>query len=154
MANVGINELIYYTATFRYGVDEKRRVQIPAKWRSSEPDAEFTLILWPNGLQPDACLLVLPPAKMAALVDKIQAMPFADPTAQSLRRLIGGQSASATVDKAGRICLPDDMAKRVGIGKEAMMVGMLDRFAIWNPERYETVKAGDAVLLPEAFKLI
>ena len=112
------------------------------------------MILWPNGDQPDACLLVLPPAKMAALVDKIQAMPFADKTAQSLRRLIGGQSASAAVDKAGRICLPDDMAKRVGIGKEAMMVGMLDRFAIWNPERYETVKAGDAVLLPEAFKLI
>ncbi len=155
MAIAGTNELIYYTSTFRYGVDEKRRVQIPAKWRSSEPDAEFTLILWPNGAQPDACLLVLPPAEMAALAAKIRLMPFADPTAQALRRLIGGQSASTPVDKAGRICLPEEMARRAHIEKDALMVGMMDRFAGFGILTVRTREAlVDAALLPEAFKLI
>lgn len=101
-------------------------------------------------------MLVLPPAEMNALADKIRAMPFADPKASALRRLLGSKSASVTLDKAGRICVPENMAKAAGIeiNGEAMMVGLVDRFEIWNPERYETVSAVDAALLPEAFKLI
>src|SRR5579872_2401282 len=149
-------ELIHYHSLFRHGVDEKRRVQIPAKWRPSQPDVELTLILWPNGSQPDACLLVLPPVEMHALAEKIRAMSFADPKAAALRRLLGSKSASVSLDKAGRICVPEAMAKAAGIeiNGEAMMVGLVDRFEIWNPERYETVSAVDAALLPEAFKLI
>jgi MraZ protein len=87
-------------------------------------------------------------------VQKIQAMPFADSKASALRRLIGTKSASATLDKAGRICLPEALAKMVGIeaGKDCLLVGLLDRFEIWNPERYEKVSAVDTALLPEAFK--
>jgi MraZ protein len=154
MPGTETNEVIYYNSLFRHGVDEKRRVQIPAKWRPSQPDVEFTLILWPNGAQPDACLLVLPPAEMAALAEKIRQMPFADSKASALRRLLGSKSASCSLDKGGRICIPESMAKAVGIDKEAVMVGLVDRFEIWSPERYETVSAVDAALLPEAFKLI
>ncbi|HZV35683.1 MAG TPA: hypothetical protein VFB72_14000, partial [Verrucomicrobiae bacterium] len=98
------NKTIHYTSLFRNAVDEKRRVQIPAKWRPSEPDVEFTLILWPNGGQPDANLLVLPPTEMKALAEKIRAMSSADPKASALRRLIGSKSASVSCDKVGRIC--------------------------------------------------
>jgi MraZ protein len=147
-------EVIHYHSLFRHGLDEKRRVQIPAKWRPSQPDVEFTLILWPNGAQPDACLLVLPPAEMNALAEKIRAMSFADPKASALRRLLGSKSASVSLDKAGRICLPEAMAKAVGIEDEAILVGLVDRFEIWNPERYQKVSAVDEALLPEAFKLI
>ena len=148
------NEVIRYLSSFRHGVDEKRRIQIPSKWRPSQPDVEFTLILWPNGGQSDANLLVLPPVEMNALVEKLRAMSFADPKASALRRILGRNSASVTLDKAGRICLPENMAKAVGIESEAVLVGLVDRFEIWNPERYETVNAVDSALSTEAFKLI
>jgi|SRR5581483_8636477 MraZ protein len=154
MPDASFNEVIFYRSIFRHGVDEKRRVMVPAKWRSSHPDVEYTLILWPNGGQPDACLLVLPPARMLALAEKIASMSSADPQAQSLRRLIGSKSAGATLDKGGRILIPDDMAKKTGIDKEAVLVGLVDRFEIWNPERYDSASAVDVALLPEAFKLI
>src|ERR1700689_5087715 len=109
MSNPENNEVIRYHSQFRHGVDEKRRVQIPAKWRPSQPDVELTLILWPNGAQADACLLVLPPAEMRALADKIRLMPSADPKTSALRRLLGSKSANVTLDKAGRICIPDAM---------------------------------------------
>ena len=48
------------------------------------------------------------------------------------------------MDKAGRICLPDEMARGAGIKNEVLLVGLLDRFEIWNPERYEKVQAADA----------
>ncbi len=46
------------------------------------------------------------------------------------------------------------MAKPAVIDKEAMLVGLVDRFEIWNPERYLTASAVDDQMLPEAFKLI
>ena len=58
------------------------------------------------------------------------------------------------VDKSGRICLPEEMANAAGIKDEAVLVGLLDRFEIWNPERYQKVKASDAVMAQEAFKLM
>jgi MraZ protein len=135
-------------------VDEKRRVQIPAKWRPTDLDTEFTMFLWPNGEDKDACLLVLPPAKMAALEARLNAMSMYDPKATALRRALGRKSASITLDKAGRICLPENMAKAVGIDKEAMLVGLVDSFEIWNPQRYAQASAADEALQDEAFKLI
>jgi|ERR1044071_1574207 MraZ protein len=147
------SEPIYYNSFYRHGVDEKRRVQIPAKWRPAEPEV-LTLVLWPKGTLPEACLLVLPPKEWEALVQKLKAMPFADPRAEALRRLLGRKSDRVTLDRGGRICLPEAMARAAAIGKEAVLVGLLDRFEIWNPERYETASVVDEGLLPEAFKLI
>src|SRR6266496_4406161 len=147
------SEPIYYNSHYRHGVDEKRRVQIPAKWRPTEPEV-LTLVLWPKGALAEACLLVLPPKEWEALVQKLKAMPFADTRAEALRRLLGKKSDRVTLDKGGRICLPEAMAKAAAIGKEAMLIGLLDRFEIWNPERYETASAVDDEMLSEAFKLI
>lgn len=147
------NEPIYYSSVYRHGVDEKRRVQIPAKWRPAKPEI-LTLILWPKGTLPEACLLVLPPVEMRELMQKVKAMPFAEQKAQALRHLIGRKSDRVSLDKGGRICLPEGMARAAGIEREAMMVGLLDRFEIWNPERYLAAREVDDQLLPEAFKLI
>jgi MraZ protein len=154
METASANEIIFYRSVFRHGVDEKRRVQIPSKWRPAAAGVEFTLIPWPNGAQADACLLVLPPDEMLALSVRIKQMSSADAKTQTLRRLIGGQSAGAELDKAGRIVLPEELARRVGIGKDAVLVGLVDRFEIWSPERYDAVSAADSAMLPEAFKLI
>jgi len=147
------SEPIYYNSIYRHGVDEKRRVQIPAKWRPARPEV-LTLVLWPKATMPEACLLVLPPLEWEALVQKLKAMPYADPSAEALRGLLGKKSDRVTLDKGGRICLPEAMAKSAIIDKEAMLVGLVDRFEIWNPERYLAASAVDDEMLPEAFKLI
>ena len=143
----------YYNSCYRHGVDEKRRVQIPAKWRPEEAGVELTMILWPKH-QAGNCLRVLPPLEMAQLMADIDAMPNGDPNKVVLKRFIGSESVQVSLDKAGRICLPDEMARAAGIKDEVVLVGLLDRFEIWNPDRYETVKAADAVLASEAFKLM
>ena len=147
-------ETVYYSSLYRHGVDEKRRLQIPSKWRSSDPNIVYTLITWPKGTVQDACLLVLPPAEFEALVQKMKSMPYSDPTAEALRRIIGTRSDRMPLDKSGRIMISEKMAKAVGIEKEAVLVGMLDRFEIWNPEKYDLASAMDAQMAPEAFKMI
>lgn len=147
-------EPVYYSSYYRHGVDEKRRIQIPAKWRPKTSEIQFTLILWPRGVQQNVCLMVLPPEEWTLLVQKLKLMPFSDPKAEALRRLVGTKSDRVTLDKVGRICLPEVMAKAVEIEKEAVLIGLVDRFEIWNPDRYKLAMEGDETLLPEAFRMI
>jgi MraZ protein len=146
-------ETTYYNSSYRHGVDDKRRIQIPAKWRPSKDGVEFTLILWPKSKE-GPCLRVLPPQEMAELMRDIDAMPNGDPSKVVLKRFIGSESAQVALDKAGRICLPEEMAGAAGIKDEAVLVGLLDRFEIWNPERFGKVRASDAVMAQEAFKMM
>ena len=143
----------YYNSCYRHGVDEKRRVQIPAKWRPETEGAELTVMLWPQH-QAGSCLRVLPPSEMAKMKADIDAMPNGNPNKVVLKRFIGSESVQVSLDKAGRICLPDDMARKADVMKEAVLVGLLDRFEIWNPARYEQVKAADEALAARAFELM
>lgn len=153
MSAMPTKEPTYYNSCYRHGVDEKRRVQIPAKWRPENEGAELTLVSWRHG-QAGNCLRVLPPLEMAKLKADIDAMPNGNSNKAVLKRIIGGGSVQVVLDKVGRICLPDDMARAAEIKDEVILVGLLDRFEIWNPSRYEVVKAADAVMASEAFKMM
>ena len=143
----------YYNSCYQHGVDEKRRVQVPAMWRPATPGIEFTLIVWPKAKE-GPCLRVMPPKEMAELMQAIDAMPNTDPNKTVLKRVIGSKSCQVVLDKAGRICLPEKMARDAGISDEAVLIGLLDRFEIWSPERCEKVRASDAIMAQEAFKLM
>jgi len=152
MSNSG-NIAQVYNSVYRHGVDEKRRIQIPAMWRPAEANFQFTLIVWPQRRE-GSCLRVLPPKEMAELMGELDAMPSGDPNKTILKRIIGSESAQVELDKAGRVCVPEEMARAAGLGEEVVLVGLLDRFEIWDPARHEKVKASDAVMAQEAFKLM
>jgi MraZ protein len=142
-----------YNSRFRHGVDDKRRIAIPSKWRPSEAGTELTVVLWPKARE-GACLRVLPPSKLTELMQSIAAMPNSDPNKCVLKRVIGGESVQVTLDKVGRITVPEEMTKAAGIDKEVILVGLLDQFEIWSPERFEKVRISDEILSQEAFRLL
>lgn len=142
MAGNGNGERISYKSLYKHGVDDKRRVQIPAKWRSNQ-DSVYSVYVWRTDGQQFPCLLVLPPRTAEKLETKLEEMPFGDARAESLRRLLGSNSDDVSVDRAGRICIPENLAKKAGINGEAILVGLFDRFQIWNPEFYEQIEAVD-----------
>ena len=152
MPNDGANAQIY-NSTYKHGVDSKRRIQIPAMWRPAEAGIEFTLILWPQRRE-GACLRVLPPKEMAELMASLDAMQNGDPNKTILKRIIGQESVQVALDKAGRICVPEELARGAGIEDEVVLVGLLDRFEIWEPKCFELVKVADRVMAQEAFKLM
>ena len=145
--------MVIYNSIYRHGVDAKRRIQIPAMWRPAQENVQLTLIVWPQRVE-GACLRVLPPKEMAELMASLDAMPDGDRNKTILKRIIGTESTQVELDKAGRICVPEEMARAAAISDDAVLVGLLDRFEIWSPERYERVKSADAVLAQEAFKLM
>ena len=138
-----------YNGQFRHGVDTKRRIQVPARWRPSNPEIELTVLVWRKH-EAGACLRVLPPERMADLLAHINGLPNGHPDKAVLKRNFGSNSIQVSVDKAGRFCLPEKMAADAGIEKEAVMVGLLDSFEIWEPRRFSVADAADQTRLASA----
>ncbi|HEY9175520.1 MAG TPA: hypothetical protein VI136_24830 [Verrucomicrobiae bacterium] len=97
---------------------------------------------------------VLPPDQLEKLLQTLNEMPNNDPNKTVLKRFIGSKSARVPLDKAGRFCLPEEMAREAGITDQAVLVGLLDRFEIWSPERYKNVEASDSVMTQKALELM
>lgn len=150
------NNLIFYSSLFEQRVDEKRRLQIPAKWRPGGKEAAFgfTLFIWPFSPIQQPYLMALPPERLKALYEKFTAMSYSLPNADSLRRLLAKNCEQVEGDSEGRITIPSRFTEAAGIQRSVVLVGAWDRFEIWSPERYKQVSALDEALAQEAFKLI
>ncbi|HNQ74252.1 MAG TPA: hypothetical protein PKN95_11690 [Verrucomicrobiota bacterium] len=153
MPDKAANADVIFNSEFRHGCDEKRRIQIPSAWRAGVGATQFTLILWPQGKE-GACLRGLPPKKMWQLIAELDAIPSSDPSKQVLKRFIGSQSVQVHLDKAGRICVPENLATaaNIRVGEEVVLVGLLDRFEIWAADRYALVRTADAFHADAAMK--
>jgi len=144
---------VRFKGEYEFGVDEKRRLQVPAKWRPPEGTV-LSVHLWlPEGAKHPS-LLVLSPDAAQRLEAKVEAMSFGDPKAAVLRRLLGANCEDLTLDSAGRICLPEKLAGKAGLGKKAVLIVNFDRFEIWNPDFRADIGLSDEVLRSEAMSLI
>ncbi len=145
------NGALSFFWSYEHGVDDQRRVQVPSAWRPADASAQFILLPWkhPTG----DCLRVLTPAKMGTLLQTVDAMTDRVQKA-SLKRWIGSQGVAATLDKVGRVSLPAELASFAGIKKLAKLVGCIDEFEIWSPERHRAVKTADEAVAPRAAELL
>ena len=121
----------FYAGEFRHAVDEKNRITIPARWRRG--DAEEFIIL------PEAShqfLLVMSPEEFS----RMSAAAEADPNVSARDRRVffrqlHARAQHGTVDKQGRLVLPEDLCKKIGLKGEVVLVGGRGRFEIWNREK-------------------
>lgn len=137
-----------YNGQFVHGLDEKRRLQIPAKWRPSAGEMQWTAMLWPKGSFQGYYLVVLTQENHSRLMTKLNQASMADEKALAVMRYFSRNSGELVMDKAGRVVLPEHLAKQAGIEKEAVLVGMWERFEIWSPERFNQTAAQEDAVVP------
>jgi MraZ protein len=121
----------FYAGEFRHAIDEKNRITIPARWRRD--DAEEFIIL------PEAShqfLLVMSPEEFS----RMSAAAEADPNVSARDRRVffrqlHARAEHGSIDKHGRLVLPVDLCKKIGLKGEVVLVGGRGRFEIWNREK-------------------
>jgi MraZ protein len=126
-----------FSGQFRHTMDDKKRVTIPSRWRKGKADEFFVV---PD--QSDSFLLVMPPDEFQKVSAEVAAN--AGISAQEKRifvRQFYSRAHTSTADAQGRLVLPDDHCRQVGLRKEVVLVGILQRFEIWSPERWARVEA-------------
>jgi DNA-binding transcriptional regulator/RsmH inhibitor MraZ len=60
-----------------------------------------------------------------------------------LQRLVGRHAIEVKLDSAGRITLPENLARAADITDDAVLAGNLYHFEIWSPARHKLVEVND-----------
>jgi len=142
---------VTYSLVYRHSLDDTRRLPVPFRWRPKEP-TDFTLVVWPKHAA-GTCLRVFPPVPWAKFRAEIENMPDIAKK-PALKRMIGSFSTTMKLDAAGRLSIPEDMATEADITNQAVLVGMVDRFEIWSPNRYVEAKVQDTALWKQALEVM
>jgi len=117
-----------------YAVDASRRVLLPVHWRKEGYPTDFYIVPWP--VMNERYLLVLPPPRFNTMLASLTEQSLADEGMSAVARWIVSNTTEVCLDKVGRLALPGEAAKRVGVEKEAHLVGGADKFEVWNPQKY------------------
>ncbi len=141
-----------YTGRYRFGVDRSHRLSLPARWRQEGMTSEFVVMLWPVGL--DRHLLALPMSRWQEVLQTVGQRSLFDEKVSAGLRALGASVGYLTVDKVGRVALPEQLARTAGITAEAEIFGLIDRFEIWNPDRYAGMENEYKLQAAEFFKEI
>lgn len=112
-------------------VDSKGRLAIPAKHRDA-------LLVRSEGrvvmtVSPDGCLLVYPEPDWIPVRDQLNSLSGAQ---AQIRRIIVGHAEELELDSAGRVLIPSRLRKIAGLDKEVALVGMGNKFELWDDGKW------------------
>ena len=124
-------------------LDPKGRLTLPPEFRdamaalgagrpaaggaSSSAPGTFVLTTY------DGCLVAFSWNDWVELEEKFMRIPNPSPKVRAFRRLVIGGAEPHTPDAHGRILLSPDHRAYAGLDREATVLGLVDRFEIWNP---------------------
>ena len=138
-----------YTGQDEYRIDPSRRVMLPGRWRGEKGSEEknFWVVPWPLGKRD--CLMVVPEPRFQKTLAALSGKSLSDKASAAVQRVIGGTAQRLTLDKAGRLLLPETLTSAVGIRSDALFVGMMDKFEIWDPKRHAAASVADEAIAAE-----
>lgn len=123
----------FYAGEFRHSIDDKNRITVPSRWRRNEGE-EFILL-------PEAqhqFLLVMSPeefARMTAHAEQTAAISARD--RRIFLRQLHARAQHGSSDKQGRLVLPEDLCRELGLKGEVALVGGRGRFEVWNLQKWK-----------------
>jgi MraZ protein len=116
-------------------LDDKGRVSVPVEWRGEAFEKRFLLLPSEEG-----CLRVYPATFLGRQLEKLSAegVTSTDARRKSLEKLASVMQA-AEPDQQGRIMIREKFRQHAGLNRQAVLVGRLDHFEIWEPRRWQKV---------------
>jgi len=119
-----------FIGEYRHTIDDKGRLAIPAKFRSSLKKAVVT-----RGL--DACLFVYPMSEWKILAEKLANLPISQANSRAFARLMLAGAMDVDIDSQGRIVLPEYLRSYAGLGKQVVLAGLYNRIELWSEAAWE-----------------
>ncbi len=126
-----------FRGVYRYAIDAKGRVAIPARYRRLLPAAENTELLLNTGL--DKTIEVHPPEEWEKFENQIilRLSKFHEDSLR-LRRYFENNVEFVKLDTQGRILIPSRYLEYAEISTgEVIIAGVGNYFEIWNPQIFD-----------------
>ena len=122
-----------FRGTFPHTIDSKGRLSVPNRFRDelrATNDDRLVITLGNNG-----CLAVYPMDAWSKAEEDVDNIPAGQAKDHFIRHFIS-PAQDVQLDKTGRILVPAQLRDEVGLDKEVLVVGTLNKFEIWDREEY------------------
>jgi MraZ protein len=130
-----------FLSTFEKQLDAKRRIVVPQEYRAALSGPADGLFIFPsirsNCLEGGGQPLF---DRYGAMADELE---FGDEVRDSIERNVFGRMQKLSFDTAGRITLPEAFCEEFGLTDWVAVVGMRDRFEIWERDRFNAQRPTD-----------
>lgn len=128
-----------FLSTFEKQLDAKRRIVVPQEFRALAAGPFDGVFCFPS-IEAD-CI----EGGGKALFDRyngvIEELEFGDPLRSALETSVLGGMARLSFDTAGRITLPENLCEMFGLSDWVVIVGLGDRFQIWERDAFNAHRA-------------
>lgn len=130
------------TGSFSRTLDEKLRVAIPKEFRDIlQLPATAALFVAPGT---DGSLAIYPQEVFGRLGERLAERSPTRKEVRAFSRLFYAQARRVELDSQGRVRIPVELAKRAGIEKEVVLLGVQDHMELWDRHRWDQWLASNA----------
>lgn len=119
---------------YQHTIDNKKRLALPSKFRGELGDK----IVITRGIE--NCLVVYTIKEWQTVAEKLSNLPISQMEARSFSRIILAGAMEVSLDKLGRILIPDYLKEYADFKKNVVICGLSNRVEVWDEEKWETYK--------------
>ncbi|MDB5436891.1 MAG: hypothetical protein JWR47_3148 [Phenylobacterium sp.] len=139
MERSDIGGVAVFLSTFEKQLDGKRRIVVPQEYRALTSGPFDGVFCFPS-IEAD-CIEGGGKALFDRYLGVIEELEFGDPIRSALETSVLGGMARLSFDTAGRITLPEILCEQFGLTDWVVVVGLGDRFQIWQREAFQAHRA-------------
>ena len=138
-----------FIGEYAYSLDSKGRVNVPAKFRQSlSEDNENTFVIT-RGVDP--CIWVYPLSHWKEIESNLRNLSSISKIHRTFVRNTARYASPSTYDKQGRITLTPSLIEYADLDKDALIIGMINKMEIWNPDRLDETDQQNMEIDPAAY---
>ena len=138
-----------FIGEYAYSLDSKGRINVPAKFRQSlSEDNENTFVIT-RGVDP--CIWVYPLSHWKEIESNLRNLSSISKIHRTFVRNTARYASPSTYDKQGRITLTPSLIEYADLDKDALIIGMINKMEIWNPNRLDETDQQNMEIDPAAY---
>lgn len=115
---------------YQHTIDSKKRLSLPAKFRGELGEK----VVITKGVE--NCLVIYTEKEWQIFSEKLSNLPISQIEARSFARIILAGAMEVSLDKLGRVLLPDYLKDYAGLKKDVAVCGLSNRLEVWDLEKW------------------
>ena len=116
---------------YQHTIDNKKRLALPVKFRGELGEK----IIVTKGVE--NCLVVYTEKEWETVSEKLANLPVSQGEARSFTRHLLASAMEVSLDKLGRILIPDYLKEYAELKKNVVVCGLSNRLEIWDDQKWQ-----------------